>query len=139
MELIDQSVCCPCFLFVLSTPRFFSEMCRQRPGQTADLRPAVGPPVLPELQLQVSGSCRRVWRTEEGKRARSSTGESSETGTRICTQPYIHEPEGKWGSFFCWSADKLHVHPKLWSWIFMYQLCSKSTLPLAGLHHMQQC
>ncbi len=79
-------------------------MCRQRPGQTADLRPAVGPPVLPELQLQVSGSGRRVWRTEEGKRARSSTGESSET--RICTQPYM-SPRGNGVAFLLisWQAS----------------------------------
>jgi hypothetical protein len=38
-----------------------------------------------------------------------------------------------------WLVDKLHVHPYLWSWIFISQPSSKSTLPLAGLLHMQQC
>jgi serine/threonine protein kinase len=33
MELIDQSVCCPCFLFVLSTPRFFQKCVDKDPAK----------------------------------------------------------------------------------------------------------
>ena len=63
----------------------FSEMCRQRPCQTANLRATVGPPLLPKLQLQVSRTW-GLWGTEEGKRERPCTGEfETHTSKKKCS------------------------------------------------------